>query len=508
MTADTKMTTRPAQKPLVRGSLLRITGSVFLGLVLLGIWLACDLKQSHDQLLLDRAQRAVQRSQIIGQAFRTEVLASDYVLSDVLGRLSASDFSFPNRDGLRTQALSQLLQDKAATVPNFFSMVIFNRDCVFVVTATGQNIGAQSKPALCAQRKAHQGTGPLVTYVPSTHSASSKSVLVLSRNFHSSSGEFLGGVLGVIELESAQQRLNSLEIGRGDSAALLDDEQVMLARVPAMAELIDKHVSIGASPATSPFSDSAVDGHPLRDVDGKERLMGVHEIEGLPLVIAYGMGKTEALADWNRRVIQLAVGYIMICLLAAVATRSYWVIYRQHDELLASRAALQEQSTRDSLTGIFNRRFLDAALPRELSRARRDGVPLAVIMIDLDHFKRVNDNFSHAAGDSVLKALTRLLNAGARESDLLCRYGGEEFVAIMPNMTSAQALERAESWRKQLEQTRLTYEEFTIQITLSAGIAMFPEHAETPEELLKRADEMLYKSKQAGRNQVSVFAKS
>lgn len=497
-----------AQSTVLRGPLLRISSSVFLGLVLLGIWLAYDVKQSYDQLLMDRSQQATQRSHIIAQAFRTEVLASDYVVRDVLGRLREADLLYPNHNAIHAKELSQLLKDKAATVPNFFSMVIFNSECVFVATATGQNIGAQSKPELCAQRKAHRGPDPLVTYVPSSKSASAKSVLVLSRNFLSSTGEFMGGVLGVIELDRAQHRFDALEISQGDSATLLDDRQVMLARVPVLPEWIEKPVSIGSHLASYKLNGAMSTGIPTLDVDSQERIISLHKLEGLPLVVAYGIGATEALKDWSRRAVQLALGYVFICLLAAVATRSYWVIYRQHDELVASRAALQEQSTHDPLTGIFNRRFLDAALPRELSCARRDGAPLAIIMIDLDHFKRVNDSYSHAAGDKVLIALTKLLGSGARESDLLCRYGGEEFVAIMPNMTSGQALERANAWRTQLEQTQVHYGDSTIQITLSAGIAVFPEHGDSPADLLKRADEMLYTSKRNGRNQVSVFARA
>lgn len=174
-------------------------------------------------------------------------------------------------------------------------------------------------------------------------------------------------------------------------------------------------------------------------------------------------------------------------------------------EAVDEKSALQELATRDPLTNLHNRRFLDAALPREFARAERDAKPLALIMLDLDHFKSVNDNYGHAAGDEVLKALAELLKKGTRESDLICRYGGEEFVAIMPNMSSDQALERAEFWRKQLEQMTLVCGDFKINITLSAGIAVFPNHGKAADLLLARADEMLYKSKQNGRNRISVY---
>jgi len=131
---------------------------------------------------------------------------------------------------------------------------------------------------------------------------------------------------------------------------------------------------------------------------------------------------------------------------------------------------------------------------------------LAIVMLDIDLFKTVNDQFGHAAGDEVLKALAELFKRSSRESDLICRYGGEEFVAVMPNMSADQAMERAEFWRRQLKDLSVDHAGARIGITLSAGVAVFPEHGNSPGVLIARADEMLYKSKQAGRNRISVYA--
>jgi diguanylate cyclase (GGDEF)-like protein/PAS domain S-box-containing protein len=166
---------------------------------------------------------------------------------------------------------------------------------------------------------------------------------------------------------------------------------------------------------------------------------------------------------------------------------------------------LEDQVVRDPLTQIYNRRYLDATLPRELSRAKREAYPVAIIMLDLDHFKRVNDSFSHAAGDHVLKSFTALLSQGARDSDMVCRYGGEEFVVIMPGLNAERALERVEAWRAEQQATTLSYGEHEINITVSAGIAVFPEHGDSAELLLERADAMLYRSKNGGRNRISVY---
>lgn len=174
-------------------------------------------------------------------------------------------------------------------------------------------------------------------------------------------------------------------------------------------------------------------------------------------------------------------------------------------ELAEEKVDLQEQVIQDPLTGINNRRYLDETLPRELARARREGYPLAVIMLDLDHFKQINDTYSHAAGDEVLKSLAALLKRGARESDVICRYGGEEFVAAMPGMSAERALQRIDLWRTELAEMRVKYGESDIRVTLSAGVSEFPAHGDDMDTLLARADEMLYRAKSEGRNRISVY---
>jgi diguanylate cyclase (GGDEF)-like protein len=123
---------------------------------------------------------------------------------------------------------------------------------------------------------------------------------------------------------------------------------------------------------------------------------------------------------------------------------------------------LQEQAIRDPLTGLYNRRYLDETLERELSRAKREGYPLSLTMIDLDHFKLVNDTYGHPAGDEVLIALSTLLQSQAREGDIPCRYGGEEFVLVLPRMSLEVASQRAEQWREAFGNMKTRHGEFEI----------------------------------------------
>ena len=166
---------------------------------------------------------------------------------------------------------------------------------------------------------------------------------------------------------------------------------------------------------------------------------------------------------------------------------------------------LREQAIRDPLTDLFNRRYLDETLERELSRAEREKYPLCIVMMDLDHFKTVNDVYGHEAGDVVLKSLAEKVMEQCRHSDFACRYGGEEFVLVMPNICIESTSRRARELHQNIEEMNITYGRFNLSVTTSMGIACYPAHGTTKEELLRAADKALYRSKHSGRNCVSVY---
>jgi diguanylate cyclase (GGDEF)-like protein/PAS domain S-box-containing protein len=178
----------------------------------------------------------------------------------------------------------------------------------------------------------------------------------------------------------------------------------------------------------------------------------------------------------------------------------------QLQEIEQLQVALREQAIRDSLTSCFNRRYLDETLERELSRARREGYPLALVILDLDHFKQINDTYGHQAGDAALKELANQLRSDIRHEDVLCRYGGEEFVILMPRMPLGIAAERAERWRRAIAEIRVRFGSFELAFTTSAGVAAYPDHARMPDDLMQSADQALYVAKNEGRNRVVVYS--
>jgi len=165
---------------------------------------------------------------------------------------------------------------------------------------------------------------------------------------------------------------------------------------------------------------------------------------------------------------------------------------------------LREQAIRDALTGLFNRRHLDDMLPRILARAERDGAPVSVALVDIDHFKQANDTYGHRAGDALLAELGGLLSRQARPGDIACRYGGEEFVLVFPGMPLETAVERMDGLRRTFRAADLRALGIERPPTLSAGIAVFPEHGASQDELLRAADAALYQAKASGRDCVRV----
>ena len=173
---------------------------------------------------------------------------------------------------------------------------------------------------------------------------------------------------------------------------------------------------------------------------------------------------------------------------------------------LKLRDELRQQAIHDPLTGLFNRRYLDETLPRELHMAQRRNAPLSVVMLDLDGFKQFNDSFGHGPGDALLREFGRVLHEHLRKSDISCRFGGDEFVLVLPDSSIADTQERVEQIRKFLEGLPIHYGEQVFGlITLSAGIAQTPEHGTSASELLRAADEALYAAKQAGRNRTTIY---
>ena len=170
---------------------------------------------------------------------------------------------------------------------------------------------------------------------------------------------------------------------------------------------------------------------------------------------------------------------------------------------LRLREQLHKNSIRDPLTDLFNRRYMEETLTRELHRMQRMRLPMSVLALDLDHFKLLNDTYGHDAGDAVLRTFSRVLQLTFRQDDIVCRSGGEEFIVILPTADATIVAQRAEQLRRSAEQMPVIHNGKTLPtVTVSGGVAIYPQHATTGDELLRAADVALYQAKNCGRNRI------
>ncbi|MET0292371.1 MAG: diguanylate cyclase [Steroidobacteraceae bacterium] len=234
---------------------------------------------------------------------------------------------------------------------------------------------------------------------------------------------------------------------------------------------------------SSPYGGAPVCAHPLPDFDGSVCLpMQAHgETLGIFVADAKGLDAEGGVQRLDRIVEQVSLG---------IAS-------------LRIQQRIWEQSVRDPMTDLFNRRYAEPTLQRELARAQRAGGALTVLLLDVDHFKRVNDEYGHDGGDAVLKQVAAMIRTAARSEDVPCRYGGEEFLVVLPGCTLEQGEAWAERLRARLAATRLKISgDRQIPVTASIGVATYPDHADTGPGLISAADGALYAAKASGRNRV------
>jgi diguanylate cyclase (GGDEF)-like protein/PAS domain S-box-containing protein len=186
---------------------------------------------------------------------------------------------------------------------------------------------------------------------------------------------------------------------------------------------------------------------------------------------------------------------------------AYAKLESQMQEIQILQADLREQAIRDSLTGLHNRHYLNEVLRRELSRALREEYPVSFMLLDIDCFKGVNDRYGHALGDIVLREVADQLSEFTRVEDIICRYGGEEFLVVLPNASEQDAFIIADRLRHSIQESIINADGKNVLVTISVGISQFPIHGQYEAQIIEAADKALYHAKHNGRNQVALWSK-
>lgn len=320
----------------------------------------------------------------------------------------------------------------------------------------------------------------------------------LSRRIDKADGTFDGVALLAIRLEYLQRLLGTVETGKNGSVFIMFDDGTLMARVPYHER------DIGRSLAdTSAFSYMAAHDKgsytAISAIDGVQRIYTFARVGHTPLIAVVAPAQDDVLSAWQDRM--LNVGLPTLALTTLFILVSWMLVFALRDRISGQRA-LAKLTVTDSLTGLSNRRHLEVRLAEEWNRAREMSTTVAALVIDIDHFRRMNDAFGHAAGDDALRAVAGCVAAVVGHArGLVARSGGDEFVVILPNASAPVVGELAERIRREVEQTVRAGERPAGELTVSVGCATrLPMGGGSALELLNAADKQLYQAKDDGCN--------
>jgi diguanylate cyclase (GGDEF)-like protein len=324
----------------------------------------------------------------------------------------------------------------------------------------------------------------------------------LTRRIDDANGAFAGIALLAIRIEYFQHLLERIDTGEQGSVFIVMDDGTLLARKPFMPR------DIGSSIAKSPTFErmAAHDSGTYMAVaamDGVRRMYTYARVPGTPLIAAVAPAVDDVLAPWWHR---SRIAGVLTLTFGAVFVMVSWLLAFALRDKLRAQAALMRLAATDPLTGLGNRRVLDNRLDEEWRRARRSGLPLSVLFIDIDHFKQFNDAYGHASGDEALTTVAECIAAAVRRSvDVVARFGGEEFAVVLPETTAEGALSVAEKIRRKVQGRHVVQSDGeAVTVTVSVGCATcVPAPGESALDLLAAADRQLYAAKAGGRNRTS-----
>jgi diguanylate cyclase (GGDEF)-like protein len=412
---------------------------------------------------------------------------------DLSLRAVASSMVMPEIKNLSKPMLHLILFDHAATAKHFGAIQVFDADGRLTVDASTldpvpENRGDEE------YFKIHRDEPDAGLFIsrPMLHRGSY--AIVLSRRITGADGSFLGVVAGSIRFSYFHDLFGRLHLGPDDIITVLRRDGTIIMRTPFDLDVIGKNIKdapgldhVLSEPAGS-YSRPSV-------VDGVMRLFVWRNVSSSPMIVQVGKTWTSILNLW--RIEATRIGAILMALISFVLGVTLFLA-REIGRRAKAEDRLEELATTDALTGLKNRRKFDATMDMEWRRAARQGTPVALMMIDADHFKAYNDTWGHQAGDQVLVGVAICISDSVRRAgDCAARYGGEEFAVLMPGLSPAEALAVAETIRLKVE---LWSEEPQVT-TVSVGVAsMMPTSATDWADLVGAADKALYAAKANGRN--------
>ncbi|AUM69872.1 sensor domain-containing diguanylate cyclase [Pseudomonas fluorescens] len=457
-----------------------------------------------------RAAFASARDSVTNLARATAQHAEDTIRQvDVVTAALAERVEGDGLQNLDVPRIHKLLVQQAAIMPQLHGLFIYGPDGQWLVTDK-ENI---PEPANNADRdyfqyhRTHEDRSVRIGTVIKSRSTDDL-IIPVSRRLNNPDGSFAGVLLGTVKVSYFVDYYGDFKIDDKGALVLATRSGTILVRRPFVASVIGKSlVNSVIFRNYLPTSNQGI-AEARAVVDDTERLYGYRALTTYPLVVEAGLSRESIIAPWRRDL--LKTGLVLIFLIAVLVGFGLIVLsqlrYRMtmEKQIRSAHQAMRDMALTDSLTGLGNRRRLDTALADEIRLARRQGSSLALIMLDVDYFKRFNDRYGHAAGDDCLRAIAAAIGQTIkRPADLAVRYGGEEFTVLLPNTDSAGAAKVAQQILEAVRALNIEHGDHPLGlVTVSAGVTTSQPSGEdvTPAMLIKAADAFLYLAKNTGRN--------
>ncbi len=425
-------------------------------------------------------------------------LARNIELFDLSVQAAIDNLKNPDLDRVSDETRQLILFDRSATAKHLGRIHVANEQGRVIFdsrTATADPLDVSDRDYF----QAHKSNLDLGLYIGQPFITSQHyTVISISRRLAKPDGSFGGVAAGMLRLDYVQELFNRVNLDAGSALTLALSDGTMLARSPYIAGVIGKNFG-GSAIHQQALLGKAGNFDALAGIDGLKRLYAFQRVEALPLLLMIGLSTDQVFSHWRGE----ALYFGAIILMLALATVSLAVFAaRELRRRAEAERRLTTLATTDSLTGLFNRRSFDATIEKEWKRAKREGTPLALLMIDADHFKAYNDQHGHQAGDKALASIAACVIASSCEdTDLAARYGGEEFAVLLPNTTTDLAVRVGERIRASVAYQG-TSDHLTLP-TVSIGVASHcPGDMEESDSLVAAADRALYEAKRQGRNRV------
>lgn len=455
-----------------------------------------DLRASHIRAVQAATDRVESTGQLVAEWIKGAFQASDYILRDIVAAVPESELVYPHPDTDRHAAITAYIDAKRRMVPHAISVGLTDADCMIVTHTSSSVVGLDaSAREWCAIPSANSD---LETYVsPMFRNDTGQLMVMQTRRFPSE--DFVGLASIGVDLDFFSTWLDSISIESLGLVAIVDSNRNLVAVKPGIPESLGEVVR---APLLERFIASGETHGTFRGrsaPDGENRILAVREVGDLPFIVIVGEADRDWLAGWWRQVMTSAIVLFLFILMGLLILREHLTLLRQKEEL---RLLAQF----DFLTGVANRRHFIELAEAELRRARRFDEPFAVLMLDMDHLKEINDTHGHALGDRAILEFSRACHATLREVDVLGRLGGDEFAILLPNVSDEGARTLAERIGQALR--GIVLEGATgspIHLTASIGGVVVHKPDQELDEIIARADAALYRAKERGRDRTEFW---